>query len=212
MSSDNFIDEYHRNSSNFTGPNSTQTNFCDINSTIKRRKSSTSTITPLSLSVAVDNQNDDDDSLSTSQILSSSSTSNPIGASSQQQYNSGSISSTKYSYNGGNNGITSKTNLNASPSRYLHHNDGIYLQLNNTLPNCNRLSIHHPNTNDRFDQEVTTCCLPPPSPAPNSDRFIMGMLSPSIANHNSQHYNTLIPTSDQKFSALHHRSMSPTSR
>lgn len=33
-----------------------------------------------------------------------------------------------------------------------------------------RLSIH-PAT-DIYDPEMTTCCLPPPSPAPNSDRFI----------------------------------------
>lgn len=35
----------------------------------------------------------------------------------------------------------------------------------------NRLSIHHPSA-DMYDPEITTCCLPPPSPAPNSDRFI----------------------------------------
>lgn len=34
-----------------------------------------------------------------------------------------------------------------------------------------RLSIHHP-APDIYDSEITTCCLPPPSPAPNSDRFI----------------------------------------
>lgn len=35
----------------------------------------------------------------------------------------------------------------------------------------NRLSIHHPGP-DIYDPEITTCCLPPPSPAPSSDRFI----------------------------------------
>lgn len=33
-----------------------------------------------------------------------------------------------------------------------------------------RLSIHP--AADIYDTDMTTCCLPPPSPAPNSDRFI----------------------------------------
>lgn len=178
---------------------STQTlNCCDMNGTVKRRKSASS-ITPITLSVAVGNPNEDDEGLSSA-------------ASSSQQYNSNAKLQSNYSYTGSGGGSgcssTGKTNINASPSRYLHHNDGIYLQLNNTLPSGNRLTIHHPNSSDRFEQEITTCCLPPPSPAPNSDRFIMGIPSPSIASH----YHTLNNASDHKFSTLHHRSMSPTSR
>lgn len=74
------------------------------------------------------------------------------------------------------------------------------------------LSIHP----DRYDDGITSCCLPPPSPAPSSDRFIMGIPSPVSSSSSSsqlqqqqqqqqQHYH------DLKFS-VHHRSMSPSSR
>lgn len=72
------------------------------------------------------------------------------------------------------------------------------------------LSIHP----DRYDDGITSCCLPPPSPAPSSDRFIMGIPSPVSSTSSSQsqqqqqqqqHYQ------DLKFS-VHHRSMSPSSR
>ncbi|KAJ6644376.1 Inactive rhomboid protein 1 [Pseudolycoriella hygida] len=61
----------------------------------------------------------------------------------------------------------------------------------------NRLSIH----SDRYDENIA-CCLPPPSPAPNNDRYVMGIPSPSLSSH---HYQ------EHKF-AVHHRSMSPSSR
>lgn len=51
-----------------------------------------------------------------------------------------------------------------------------------------RLSIHHPSP-DIYDPEITTCCLPPPSPAPNSDRFI------GIPPQHHQQVNILITTS-----------------
>lgn len=73
-----------------------------------------------------------------------------------------------------------------SPSRFSQSSD---------LHLGNRLSIH----SDRYDENIT-CCLPPPSPAPNNDRYVMGMPSPSLS-----HYQ------DHKF-AVHHRSMSPSSR
>lgn len=182
---------------------STQTlNCCDINGsggggTIKRRKSaSTTTSSTLSavviagLAPSCDHSNDDDDL----HILSS-----------------GSLATSKSNSSGGNG-------MCASPSRYIHQNDGIYLHLsgsNNCTPNGNRLSIHHPSSNDRYDSEITTCCLPPPSPAPNSDRFIMGMPSPSIAVHHAQHQAQHFQPSngnDIKFATMHHRSMSPSSR
>lgn len=72
----------------------------------------------------------------------------------------------------------------ASPSRYMQHE---YLQGNSCLPNSNRLSVHQA---DMYDPEITTCCLPPPSPAPNSDRFIMGIPSPSISVSQHPHHQT----------------------
>lgn len=75
-----------------------------------------------------------------------------------------------------------------SPSRFSQSSD---------LHLGNRLSIH----SDRYDENIT-CCLPPPSPAPNNDRYVMGMPSPSLSAH---HYQ------EHKF-AVHHRSMSPSSR
>lgn len=75
-----------------------------------------------------------------------------------------------------------------SPSRFSQSGD---------LHLGNRLSIH----SDRYDENIT-CCLPPPSPAPNNDRYVMGMPSPSLSTH---HYQ------EHKF-AVHHRSMSPSSR
>lgn len=78
-----------------------------------------------------------------------------------------------------------KNSSMASPSRYLQHD---YLQGNTCLPNSNRLSVHQA---DMYDAEMTTCCLPPPSPAPNSDRFIMGIPSPSISvNQHHHHHQT----------------------
>ncbi|CAO1404217.1 unnamed protein product [Diamesa serratosioi] len=53
-------------------------------------------------------------------------------------------------------------------------------------------------SHDRYDENIT-CCLPPPSPAPNNDRFIMG-IGPS-----STHFK------DHRLAA-HHRTMSPSSR
>lgn len=76
-----------------------------------------------------------------------------------------------------------------SPSRFSQSGD---------LHLGNRLSIH---SSDRYEENVT-CCLPPPSPAPNNDRYVMGMPSPSLSTH---HYQ------EHKF-AVHHRSMSPSSR
>lgn len=75
-----------------------------------------------------------------------------------------------------------------SPSRFSQSGD---------LHLGNRLSIH----SDRYDENIT-CCLPPPSPAPNNDRYVMGIPSPSLSTH---HYQ------EHKF-AVHHRSMSPSSR
>jgi hypothetical protein len=54
----------------------------------------------------------------------------------------------------------------------------------------------------RYDENIT-CCLPPPSPAPNSDRFIVG-LTPT-GPPNSHHYK------DHRL-IVHHRTMSPSSR
>lgn len=75
-----------------------------------------------------------------------------------------------------------------SPSRFSQSGD---------LHLGNRLSIH----SDQYDENIT-CCLPPPSPAPNNDRYVMGIPSPSLSTH---HYP------EHKFS-VHHRSMSPSSR
>lgn len=195
---------HHHQSNHSIASASTQTlNCCDINGsgggggTIKRRKSaSTSTSSTLSsvsiagLTPSCDRSNDDDE---------------------LHMMSSGSLATPKSNSNSGNS-------MCASPSRYIHQSDGIYLHLNGTnncTPNGNRLSIHHPSSNDRYDQEITTCCLPPPSPAPNSDRFIMGIPSPSIAVHHAQHQTQHFQPSngnDVKFATMHHRSMSPSSR
>ncbi|GAB0096721.1 Inactive rhomboid protein 1 [Sergentomyia squamirostris] len=58
---------------------------------------------------------------------------------------------------------------------------------------------------ERFSDDIVTCCLPPPSPAPNSDRFVMGLPSPSpsasgYAEHGGTRYS------------VHHRTLSPNSR
>lgn len=203
---------HHHQSNHSIASASTQTlNCCDINGggggsgvggggggTIKRRKSaSTATSSTLSavaiagLTPSCDRSNDDDD---------------------LHMLSSGSLATPKSNSNGSGNSMC------ASPNRYIHQSDGIYLHLsgnNNCMPNGNRLSIHHPPSNDRYDSEITTCCLPPPSPAPNSDRFIMGMPSPSIAVHHAQHQTQHYQSSngnDIKFATMHHRSMSPSSR
>lgn len=110
---------------------------------------------------------------------------------------------------------------------------------NNCIPNGNRLSIHHPSSNDGYDSEITTCCLPPPSPAPNSDRNDVQFIVPNQAEMSgrvifrpesgrnitrpdisaestawrmaTQHFQ---PSNgnDIKFATMHHRSMSPSSR
>lgn len=189
---------------------STQTlNCCDVGGgmggggggggTIKRRKSASTTTSNTLSAVAIggltsvsdrDRSNDDDE---------------------LHMLSSGSMAMQKTNSNTGNV-------MCASPSRYMHQSDGIYMHLNggnSCIQNSNRLSIHHPSSNDRYDTEITTCCLPPPSPAPNSDRFIMGMPSPSITVHHAQHQTQHFQPSngnDMKFATMHHRSMSPSSR
>ncbi|XP_063702628.1 inactive rhomboid protein 1 [Culicoides brevitarsis] len=79
-------------------------------------------------------------------------------------------------------------NSNASPSRYYSSADTYILG--------NRLSTV---SQEKYDENLT-CCLPPPSPAPTSDRFILGMPSPSPSSHYQDRYT------------LHHRIMSPSSR
>lgn len=78
-------------------------------------------------------------------------------------------------------------NSSLSPNRYM--TNGEY-SLGNRLPTVSQ---------ERYDENVT-CCLPPPSPAPNNDRFIMGIPSSS-----SLHYQ------DNRL-AVHHRTMSPSSK
>lgn len=220
MSSDDGIDDYHRSNKshyhqqlslhneNSNGPSShsltsasTQTiNCCDINGvinggTIKRRKST---------------------STGSNGAVGASSTVGPsvTNLHTQSHHNDNSNDVPINSGSSNSNNII-KTNGMASPSRYIHHNDGIYFHVagsNSCIPSGNRLSIHHPNSNDRYDSEITTCCLPPPSPAPNSDRFIMGMPSPSMSAHHQQQHFQQNPVNDHKFSTIHHRSMSPSSR
>lgn len=213
---------------------STQTINCnDLNGTIsggtiKRRKSATiSTASPAAYSIHHtlqtvsqqtnhedfhhDNANDDEDAQINCQAKS---TTNPISS---------------YHYSTCANGTGNSIITNSvSPSKYIHHNDSVYLHMAsggnaNCLSGTNRLSIHHPTTSDRYDTEITTCCLPPPSPAPNSDRFVpsnvvLGIPSPSLSGHHHQHhhqqlYQQQTPTAaDNKFSTIHHRSMSPSSR
>lgn len=57
-------------------------------------------------------------------------------------------------YNGG---------ASASPSRYIQQDDG-YHTLNGRISACQ---------SERYEENIT-CCLPPPSPAPTSDRFVIG--------------------------------------
>lgn len=64
---------------------------------------------------------------------------------------------------------------------------------------------------ERFsdDNLVNTCCLPPPSPAPTSDRFIMGMPAPSPTPPPSlyqDHHRYSLPTPH------HQTTLSPSSR
>lgn len=57
---------------------------------------------------------------------------------------------------------------------------------------------------------------PPPSPAPSSDRFVLGIPSPSLTGHHHHHQQIYQQqqqaTTENKFSTIHHRSMSPSSR
>lgn len=197
---------------------STQTiNCCEITGTIaggtiKRRKSATlSTASPVAYSIhhsqqtghddLHDNGGDDDDP----KIIGSNKT------------NTNAISNYGYSNTGNGAGSIGNSNI-GSPSKYMHHSDNVYLHLPGNGGNCmstgNRLSIHHPTTTDRYDSEITTCCLPPPSPAPNSDRFVLGIPSPSLSSqhHHHQQIYQQTPAAENKFSNIHHRSMSPSSR
>uniref|UniRef100_A0A336KG64 CSON008620 protein n=1 Tax=Culicoides sonorensis TaxID=179676 RepID=A0A336KG64_CULSO len=85
--------------------------------------------------------------------------------------------------------LGSNYNSNASPSRYYSSNNDTYI-LGNRLSTVSQ---------EKYDENLT-CCLPPPSPAPTSDRFILGMPSPSPSSHYQDRYT------------LHHRIMSPSSR
>lgn len=91
-----------------------------------------------------------------------------------------------------------------------------------------RLSIHsgggggyEATTTAQQQQQQTTCCLPPPSPAPNNDRYVLGMPAPAAATASSASSQAAATTpsatlayAELKFSAVHHhhRSMSPSSR
>lgn len=201
---------------------STQTiNCCEITGTInggtiKRRKSaSLSTASPVAYSIHHSLQQSHDD---TCDNIHGDDTAMVVVQPTKS--NSNSIGST-FNYNGTNgsgNGIITNNNI-MSPSKYIHHNDGVYLHMasggNNCLTGSSRLSIHHPTANDRYDAEITTCCLPPPSPAPSSDRFVnvLGIPSPSMPGHHHHHQQMYQQsTAENKFSTIHHRSISPSSR
>lgn len=51
----------------------------------------------------------------------------------------------------------------SSPSRYIQSDDG-YHTINGRISAC---------PSERYEENIT-CCLPPPSPAPTSDRFVIG--------------------------------------
>lgn len=100
-----------------------------------------------------------------------------------------------------------------SPNRYSIHQPEGYHHISG------RLSIH---PIDRFE-DTMTCCLPPPSPAPTSDRFVMGIpptSSLTAAASNSHHYSdqstqSSATSSSHKYSSGSsslHRTMSPNSR
>ncbi|XP_037925866.1 inactive rhomboid protein 1 [Hermetia illucens] len=101
---------------------------------------------------------------------------------------------------------------NYSPSRYSQQHqhqqqDGCHLF-------SGRLSLH---SIDRYDDSLATCCLPPPSPAPNSDRFVMGIPSPSISSTQQIHHYDQSPvqhgSSNLKYgSNTLQRTLSPSSR
>lgn len=203
---------------------STQTiNCCEIagslnGSTIKRRKSATlNTASPAAFSIhhalqtvsqstphndLHENANTDDDT----QIIGQ-----------QTKSNANPINNYNFSCNatGTGNGIMPTNNL-VSPSKYMHHNENVYLHMSGSSGGClsgsSRLSIHNPTSSDRYDSEINTCCLQPPSPAP-CDRFL-GIPSPSIPSQHHAHSQLYqqTPITENKFSNLHHRSMSPSSR
>lgn len=80
----------------------------------------------------------------------------------------------------------------ASPIRFIQQDENGYPSMGS-----GRLSAC---SSDRYDEHIT-CCLPPPSPAPTSDRFVIGLPSPS-----NSHYQ------DHRFSVHQTRTMSPNSR
>lgn len=90
----------------------------------------------------------------------------------------------------------------SSLSRYMPPND--YQLANDHLNSA-------PPPPERFsdDNLVNTCCLPPPSPAPTSDRFVMGMPAPSPTPPPSlyqDHHRYSLPTPH------HQGTLSPSSR
>lgn len=55
-------------------------------------------------------------------------------------------------------------NSSASPIRYIQDDSGYHTIGSGRLSAC---------SSERYDDNIT-CCLPPPSPAPTSDRFVIG--------------------------------------
>lgn len=92
-----------------------------------------------------------------------------------------------YNINGGscsspNHHYSNAAHSNETPNYMQHHQHHHHA----------KLSLH---PIDRYD-ETLTCCLPPPSPAPTSDRFVMGIPSPTnspvagaIGSSNSLHHH-----------------------
>ncbi|XP_031628527.1 inactive rhomboid protein 1 isoform X2 [Contarinia nasturtii] len=177
---------------------STQTNnCCDINGvinggTIKRRKSKDIQITNKSIQSIDGNfsdqphSNDDDSCSTTSHILPANSSPTTHTLNNQIKSPNSTTLNGYHSYSLANNSNYAQSiDQNASVSNY-RRNCNVPVAFFDPPPSGtpNRLSIHHP-ASDIYDPEITTCCLPPPSPAPNSDRFIG--IPPQ---HHQQHHQT----------------------
>lgn len=119
--------------------------------------------------------NDDDSCGNTSHILTTNSSPTTHTLNNQIKSPNSTTLNGYHSYGLANNSNYAQSiDQNASVSNYRRNCNVPMAFFTSDSPHSatsNRLSIHHP-APDIYDPEITTCCLPPPSPAPNSDRFI----------------------------------------
>lgn len=90
-------------------------------------------------------------------------------------------------------------NVDDSPERYSPHPNELFLQHHHHHQH-GKLSLQ---PMERYDDSLA-CCLPPPSPAPNSDRFIGGtcvVSPPNVQAHPENHHHQQQAQSQQTLSS-----------